>query len=117
MANTKDVYKKGSLDLLILSLLSVEDCYGYQLTQLMKKLSGGVIIVPSGSLYPALYKLEDAGYISEYTVQSGKRRQRIYYHIEEQGRQYYAEQLTVYNSVVNAIRQILSYRGDGHDSN
>lgn len=116
MASPKDIYKKGSLDLLILSLLSVRDCYGYQLTQLMKDLSEGVISVPSGSLYPALYKLENAGYISEYTVKSGKRRQRIYYHIEEPGRKFFAEQLEAYNSVMQAIQKIFAWQGDEHDS-
>lgn len=117
MANSRDIYKKGSLDLLILSLLSVRDCYGYELTQLMNELSEGVISVPSGSLYPALYKLESFGYISEYTVKSGKRRQRIYYHIEEPGRKYFSEQLAAYNSVIRATQKIFSWQGDDHDSN
>ena len=74
-------FKKGSVEMLILRLLSNHDCYGYQLTQIIKKLSDGLIIIPSGSLYPILYKLLDEGYITEYAVKSGRRQERIYYHL------------------------------------
>ena len=109
---SKDAFKKGSLEMLILKLLSVQDCYGYQLTQIMKKESDGLIQIPSGSLYPTLYKLLDNGYITEYTVKSGKRQERIYYHLEESGADYLKEQIDAYRSISHAILKILDYEGD-----
>ena len=53
-------FKKGSVEMLLLHVLSCKgDCYGYQLSQLIKKSSGGELDFPVGSLYPALYKITD----------------------------------------------------------
>ena len=109
---TKDAFKKGSLEMLILKLLSVPDRYGYQLTPIMKKESDGLIQIPSGSLYPTLYKLLDSGYITEYAVKSGKRQERIYYHLEESGAGYLNEQISAYRNISQAILKILDYKGD-----
>ena len=64
----KSNFKKGSVELLVLHLLSIQDCYGYQLTQLIEELSNGKILVQEGSLYPVLYKLSEA----EHTTQIGR---------------------------------------------
>ena len=56
--------------MLLLHVLSCKgDCYGYQLSQLIKKSSGGELDFSVGSLYPALYKMIDHGYISDYKQQ------------------------------------------------
>lgn len=79
-------FKKGSVEMLLLHVLSCKgDCYGYQLSQLIKKSSGGELDFPVGSLYPALYKMIDHGYISDYKQQAGKRLVRVYYHLEDAG--------------------------------
>ncbi|MCI6676125.1 MAG: PadR family transcriptional regulator [Clostridiales bacterium] len=109
----EDNLKKGSLEMLVLQLLSNHDCYGYQLTQIMKKQSEDVIIVPSGFLYPTLYKLLEKSYISEYPVKSGKRQERIYYHLQAAGVVYLKNQLDAYHNVTNTIEKILNYTGDG----
>lgn len=111
--NSRDNLKKGSLEMLILKLLSIQDFYGYQLTQFLKKESNGLINIQSGSLYPTLYKLLDNGYISEYTVKSGKRQERIYYHLENSGKEYLSEQIDTYCEITAAIMNILNYKGDG----
>lgn len=110
--NNRDNLKKGSLEMLILKLLSIQDCYGYQLTQILKKKSGGLINIQSGSLYPTLYKLLDNGYISEYTVKCGKRQERIYYHLESDGEVYLSEQINAYFKTTEAIMNILNCKGD-----
>ncbi len=58
----KDNFKKGSVEMLLLSLLAEQDLYGYQMTQLITERGGGYIKVPEGSMYPTLYKLEDRKY-------------------------------------------------------
>ncbi len=84
--NIQNNFKKGSVEMLVLHILnSGGDCYGYEISQLIKELSNGYLVVPEGSLYPALYKLIEKGYISDYKKQVGKRLIRVYYHIEPIG--------------------------------
>ena len=79
----KSNFRRGSVELMVLHLLSLRDYYGYELTQIIRQETNGVIDIPIGSLYPALYKLIDAGYISDHKEQVGKRMIRIYYHLED----------------------------------
>ena len=55
--------KKGVIEILILSLLSEDKMYGYQLIQELDTRSNGVFKMKEGTLYPVLYRLEDSGYI------------------------------------------------------
>ena len=84
MAN-RNSFKKGTIELLLLSILRVEDCYGYQITQKIREQSDGAITVTEGALYPILYKLSDKGYVSDYKRLVGKRLTRVYYHLEQAG--------------------------------
>lgn len=59
-------FRRGSVELMVLYLLSKRDYYGYQLSLIIKEESDNVLDIPVGSLYPALYKLIDLGYISDY---------------------------------------------------
>lgn len=105
----KNNFKKGSVEMLLLSLLAEQDLYGYQMTQLIIERGGGYIKVPEGSMYPTLYKLESKNYISSYEKQVGKRLKRIYYHIEEEGHQYLNELIAEYYAVNDCISRILNY--------
>ncbi|MBR5410639.1 MAG: PadR family transcriptional regulator [Clostridia bacterium] len=107
MSQNIDNFKRGTAELLVLHLLQKEDLYGYQITHAFEEKSGGVYTVLEGSLYPILYKLTEAGYISDYVVPAGKKRTRRYYHLEERGREYYREILGEYRAVSNAIECIL----------
>lgn len=93
--------------MLILSILSSQDCYGYQLSLLIKEYSGEKISLPEGSLYPALYRLTDEGYISDEKRQIGKRLTRVYYHIEPEGKKYLNKLLEEYYSLHDGIQSIL----------
>ena len=81
----KNIYFK--FEMLILSILQYKDCYGYEITQIIKRLSDGVIDIKEGVLYPNLYKLLQVGYISSRDVQVN-RKIRVYYHLEDTGREY-----------------------------
>lgn len=107
--DNKSNFRRGSVELLVLHLLSKHDCYGYELTQIMKNQTDGVIDIPVGSLYPALYKLIDNGYISDYKKQVGKRLIRVYYHIESAGKERLAILLQDYHQTNQAIQNILNY--------
>ena len=57
MDNNKSNFRRGSVELMVLYLLSLRDYYGYELTQILKEQTNGVMDIPVGSLYPALYTL------------------------------------------------------------
>lgn len=103
-------FKKGSVEMLLLHILNTKgDCYGYQMTQLIKQISEDVLDFPEGSMYPALYKLMDHSFISDYKKQVGKRLMRVYYHIEESGVQHLAALKEDYFRTSLAIQKVLEH--------
>jgi PadR family transcriptional regulator, regulatory protein PadR len=70
---------QGTLDLLLLKLLMLEPLHGWAISQRLKQVSGDVLQVSDGSLYPALHKLEQAGWIkAEWRVTENSRRAKFY---------------------------------------
>lgn len=82
--------------------------YGYQLVGAIEERSGGKITIQIGSLYPVLYRLRDEGYISENQVPIGRRKFRVYYHVEPQGLELYRELLKEHYDFQNALELILA---------
>ncbi|MDR0886170.1 MAG: PadR family transcriptional regulator [Clostridiales Family XIII bacterium] len=112
--DNKGSFIRGSVDMIILALLQKEDCYGYQLTMLIKEYSGNLLNVPVGSLYPSLYKMEERGYIS--TVQKViKNRTRMYYHLESAGKDYlvalYKDYCEIHDGIDKVLRKCSEYGG------
>ena len=104
----KSIYFK--FDMLILSLLKQWDCCGYEITNSIKELSDGVIDIKEGSLYPSLYKMVDKGYISskdEYV----NRKLRVYYHIEDAGKEYLEQLIKEYLLWEEKIQIITEHNG------
>ena len=99
--------KRGSVELLLLTLLQNEDMYGYQLAQELESRSGGRYSLQESSMYPILYRLMDKGLISDKQVLVGKRRTRVYYHLEDKGREYLAQIRMEYLMLCKGILQIL----------
>ena len=89
--------------------------YGYQLVQEMERRSDGRLTTQEGSLYPVLYKLQDAGYISDRRVPAGKRMTRIYYHLEPSGEAYLRELIAEYRAVTGGVFQIIGGKEGEHD--
>lgn len=108
MARGRSNFKMGTVELIILFLLNKEDLYGYQLSSLIGKLSNGKFDVTESTLYPTLYKLLNNGYISDREVPVGKRRMRVYYHMEEKGIQRLNDLLEDYYKITDGITAILS---------
>lgn len=106
--NSKSSFVRGTVELLVLSLLAEEDCYGFLLVKKIKDKSDGIIDLSVGTLYPALYKMIEAGYITDYKKEAGKRRVNIYYHLEESGRKRYQELHDEYLQVDSAVRSIIN---------
>ena len=101
-------FRRGVMSLVVLALLEREDMYGYILTQNVKE----VVDISESTLYPVLYKLEDAGLISSRKIPVGKRRQRILYHLEPAGTQQLREMVAEYRSVVQGVFMII---GEEHE--
>lgn len=104
--HNQNSFRRGVMSLVILSLLTQEDMYGYQLVQETERISGGRIVTQEGSLYPVLYKLLDQGCISDRRVQVGKRMTRIYYHIEPAGEARLEELIRDYRATNEGLRLI-----------
>lgn len=98
---------KSYVEMILLAVLCGGDFYGYQLVQLVYEYSGKTVSIPEGSLYPALYRLEENGSISLRKELVGKRQERIYYHIEPSGREYLNVLIADYNRLHDALRNIL----------
>jgi PadR family transcriptional regulator PadR len=64
VAAHKSDLPQGTLDLLILKAVAVEPVHGYAIAQRLEQVSRGVIQVPEGSLYPALHRLENRGFLA-----------------------------------------------------
>lgn len=105
--HAQNAFRRGVMSLVILSLLTREDMYGYQLVQETQRISGGRIITQEGSLYPVLYKLLDQGYISDRKELVGKRMSRIYYHLEPAGKARLLELLEEYNQISLGMKAII----------
>ena len=105
--------KRGTIELALLSLLSKKDMYGYEICQQLKELSGGLYVVTEGSLYPVLYRLIEKGCISDRSELVGKRRTRVYYHIEQTGIDYLNEIKQEYFSMHSGILLVLGENEEG----
>src|SRR6185369_14334310 len=84
--------KKGSAELLILSLVEVRQRHGYEISKLIESCSDGVLKFNVASLYPLLYRLEKRGWIQGRWVEKAGQRRRRYYRLTREGRKVLAAQ-------------------------
>ena len=102
-----NVFQRGVMALILLSLLRREDMYGYQLVQETERRSGGRLKTQEGSLYPVLYRLQEQGLISDHRVLVGKRMTRVYYHLEPAGEARLEEMIREYESMMTGVTAII----------
>lgn len=109
MSDISRQLKKGVLDILLLQLLSKNTLYGYELMTRLGDDSGGYFTAKEGTLYPVLYRLEDAGYVESLWENTGTRRgaPRKYYTITPKGTAYLAETRREMDEFISAIRRIM----------
>src|SRR5919106_2981981 len=98
--------KKGSAELLILSLVEDQPRHGYDIGTLIEKRSKGTLRFNVASLYPLLYRLEKRGWIQGRWVEKAGQRRRRYYRLTAVGRKVLAEQRSGWERFVAAIRRI-----------
>jgi PadR family transcriptional regulator, regulatory protein PadR len=103
--------KKGSAELLILSLVEDQPRHGYDLSKLIESRSGGLLKFRVASLYPLLYRLEKRGWIVGRWIEKAGQRRRRYYRLTPAGSQVLASQRDTWREFVEAINRIT---GDEH---
>src|SRR5688572_29585085 len=101
--------KKGSTELLILSLLEGRARHGYDIGQQIERRSQGVVELHVASLYPLLYRLERRGWVAGRWVERAGERRRRYYRLTSEGRKVLAAQRQGWEAFVDAIRRITSH--------
>ena len=103
---------KGTLSLLILSLLSRKAMYGYEIAATVHRDTDGAFTWREGSLYPSLHKLEADGLINGEWEEKETGRKRRYYHITKKGKTALAEKMQAWTELCHGVNRILE-KSDG----
>ncbi|MCP9495920.1 MAG: PadR family transcriptional regulator [Pyrinomonadaceae bacterium MAG19_C2-C3] len=98
--------KKGSAELLILSLVEDQPRHGYDIGNLIEQRSEGVLRFNVASLYPLLYRLEKRGWIQGRWVEKAGQRRRRYYRLTPEGKKVLAAQRNSWREFVEAVNRI-----------
>jgi PadR family transcriptional regulator PadR len=98
--------KKGSAELIILSLVEARARHGYEISKLIESRSEGMLKFNVASLYPLLYRLEQRGWIKGRWVEVAGQRRRRFYRLTSEGKKVLAAQRDTWREFVEAIRRI-----------
>ena len=101
---------QGTLDLLILKILALEPLNGFAVSQRLKQVSGEVLQVSDGSLYPALHKLEQEGWISAEWKASENNRRAKFYSLTRLGRRQLEKEAEHWGRLSAAISRVVKLR-------
>ena len=102
---TKEM-KKGSTELLILSLISARSRHGYEIGKMIELRSEGKLQFRIASLYPTLCRLEERGLIAGKWVEKPGERRRRYYTLTAKGKKYLQEQRRVWKEFISALVRV-----------
>lgn len=98
---------RGTLDMLILKTLSLEPLHGLGVSKRIDQISGGVFTVKPGSLFPALHRLEQEGWIRGTWGESENKRRAKFYELTPDGRRRLGEERASWGQAVRAITKVL----------
>jgi transcriptional regulator len=99
-------WKKGSAELLVLSLLEAEPRHGYDIARLIELRSGGAVRFHVTTLYPLLSRLEERGWVDGRWVEKPEQRRRRYYSLTAKGRKVLRAQRESWKDFVAAINKV-----------
>ena len=97
----------GSLDMLILRTLSLRDLHGYGIVQFIQQSSGNELLIEEGSLYPALHKLENEGWIKAEWKPTENNRRAKFYALTRAGRRHLDKETANWDRLSAAISQVV----------
>jgi PadR family transcriptional regulator len=107
MPTTKAELLQGTLDLLILKTLNAGPMHGYSIAQRIQRRSDDVLVVEEGSLYPALYRMEEKGWIASEWGRSENNRRAKFYALTRAGRKQLEEETALWERIHRAITLVL----------
>jgi PadR family transcriptional regulator PadR len=100
--------KRGTLELILLKLLTVRPMYGYELISTLEERGGSQFQIKEGTLYPVLYRLEEAGHIEPYWETQERGVPRKYYRITPSGKEQLEALLAEWQKFTKAVNQMLT---------
>jgi transcriptional regulator len=98
---------QGTLDVLVLKTLALGPAHGHTIAHAIERRSEDVLQVEHGSLYPALHRLEDRGWIASFWGTSENNRRARYYRLTPKGRKQLEQQTNRWDEIVRAVNRIL----------
>ena len=104
---SKNELLKGTLDMLVLQTLSMQSLHGYAIAQQIEALSGDLLRVEQGSLYPALERLQKKGWITAKWGESPTGRRARYYTLTAAGRKQLGTEISSFDAMLVAINRVL----------
>src|SRR5688572_13289942 len=107
MPSDRSELLRGTLDLLILKALSAGELHGLGVSRRIEQITAGTFVVQPGSLFPALHRLEEAGWLSSTWESSENNRRAKYYALTRTGRKQLGEETGQWNKVALAIARAL----------
>ena len=99
--------KKGSIQLCLLALLAREQKYGFQILHELRDRSDGFFDLKEGTLYPALRRLEERGFVESHWQDPESGMPRKYYRLTDRGRRALAEALAIWDRMTRGAEQVL----------
>jgi PadR family transcriptional regulator, regulatory protein PadR len=105
--NTRADLLQGTLDMLVLQTLLIAPAHGYTIARLIERRSDAFLQVEQGSLYPALNRLEDRGWVDSYWAVSENNRRARYYTLTPKGRRQLLQETERWQRLVHAIGLVM----------
>jgi PadR family transcriptional regulator PadR len=100
--------KRGSIELIVLHLLAPGEAYGYEIASKLTERSSGALAVSDGTLYPVLYRLEQAGFVTVRWETQARGVPRKYYRLTDAGRRELDQLRQEWTSFANAMATLLA---------
>lgn len=107
MARTRTTLLQGTLDLLILKALATGELHGLGVSRRVEQMTGGTFQVQPGSLFPALHRLEEAGWLAATWQPSENNRRAKYYALTRTGRKQLGQETALWNRIALAMARAL----------
>ena len=101
---------QGTLDLLILQVAALEPIHGYAIAQRLQQVSRDVLQVQQGSLYPALHRLENKGYLKAEWKESDTGREAKFYKLTAKGQKQLEVEIANWTRLIGAVASVLELR-------
>jgi PadR family transcriptional regulator PadR len=107
MNEDRSEFLKGTLDMLILKIVALGPIHGYAISQRMKQISKDFFKVQQGSLYPALHRLEDRGWLKADWKETDTGREAKFYSLTVKGRKQLESEMRTWEKLADAVALIL----------